>query len=579
MHSEHAADLARAAPGPDPAPGPAPDPGPASDPADLPIGICVLSGALGAGGQVRVTSTVTHTCFINFDTAEGVQRVGVTRPASGQELLSAAMPMDMRPAAASLSQLRVVMQGPDIQVMPDWVGDFPQLRSLRLCGGEGVAHLPSSLTRLQGLRLLQLEFFVGMRALPAWFDRWPALAELEVNDCGLEELPASLAQLTTLRSLTLKHLWRLTRVPLLPSLHSLVLHRCGLEALPTGLAAMTQLQQLVVSACARLAALPPSAGALCALQTLCITGCPLLRELPAECQALAPQLLVLKLSCVGPAPAWLGECLRLRELYLSLGAPVLPQAAMQLRELRVLRLNACGGIAALPARLQHSLPKLEHLELSDFPRLTALPPLGSLSALGTLILTNCAQLAELPPCLGGLGALHTCLLRRLPALCELPASFAQLRALRHLALSDCALHTPAVAALARALQFFPLQTLSLLRLYNGRRGAHTLLLGRALRRRPPPSFPPVRYQLLLHGAWLELGLPETARLWGDEMIVRHWRALFEKRRARWRLVLAFACGTHARLGAHSRVMMLDDGVLEMIAHSVIPYDPDAGGDE
>jgi hypothetical protein len=286
---------------------------------------------------------------------------------------------------------------------------------------------------------------------------------------------------------------------------------------------------------------------------------------------------MLKLSCAQPAPAWLGDCSRLGELHLSFQQDRLPRQVLALCALRILRLNACGAVSALPAELHEHLRALEHLELCDFPRLAAMPPLGALTNLETLIVSNCRQLARLPPCMGGLRALHTCLLRRLPELCHLPENFSQLCALRHLTVSDCMLDRAAVTGLARALEHFPLTTLSIVRMYAGRRGEYELLLGKALRRRPPPSYPPVRYQLQLCAQWVELDLPPEARTWSDEIIVRHWRHLFEERRSRRALVLAFAGGLHPRLGAQSRVMTLNDGVLETIARSVIPHDPDARG--
>jgi len=284
---------------------------------------------------------------------------------------------------------------------------------------------------------------------------------------------------------------------------------------------------------------------------------------------------MLKLSCARPVPAWLGDCSRLAELHLSFQEDHLPRQVLDLCALRILRLDACGTVSALPAELHERLRALEHIELCDFPRLAAMPPLGAMTNLATLIFSNCRQLASLPPCMGSLRALHTCLLRRLPELCHLPKNFSHLCALRHLAVSDCMLDKAAVTGLARALEHFQLTTLSIFRLYNGCRGEYALLLGKALRRRPPPLDPPVRYQLQLHSLWLELDLPPEARMWFDEIIVWHWRALFEEWRLCRALVLAFAGGLHPRLGAQSRVMLLDDGVLEMIARSVIPHDPDA----
>jgi len=233
---------------------------------------------------------------------------------------------------------------------------------------------------------------------------------------------------------------------------------------------------------------------------------------------------------------------------------------------------------ALPAELFARLAALEHLELVDFPRLAALPAVGALSQLQTLILGHCPRLAALPESIGALQALHTCLLRQLPELCALPRAFALLRRLAHLTVSDCGLDAGAVAGLAHALQFSPLQNLVIMRLKNSRRGETVTLVGKALRCHPPSDFPPVRYQVLLQSAWVELDLPPEAHLWGEEIIVRHWRAQFVLRATRRALMLTFAGGTHARLGALSRVLLVDDGVLEIVSQFLIPRDPDADDD-
>jgi len=540
-----------------------------------PVGICVLTTEVGGRGHVQVTTTVTHSCLVDFDTPAGPQRVGVLRPSGGLEALRLSMPTDMCAAAAELTQLRMVVHSDRILSLPLWTADFPQLTMLRLSGGEAITQLPPTLTRLVRLKTVQLENMPLLAALPAWVSCWTALTALEIDECGLAALPDALAALPGLLELTLKGLPFLAEVPVLTGLLGLTVHHCAITALPAGLGAMTQLARLMLSACTRLEELPASVGALAGLRSLCVFACPRMLSLPPQCRALCARLEVLQISNVHPAPSWLGECSQLRELRLSVGNAALPPGLADLRALRILHLKACSGVAALPADLFARLNALEHLELADLPRLAALPDMGALSQLQTLILSNNPSFAALPESMGALQALHTCLLRRLLGLSALPAAFARLRRLAHLTVSDCGLDARAVAQLAAALRFFPLQNLAIVRLNNMRRAESVMLIGRALRRHPPPNFPPVRYQLLLHWAWVELGLPGEARLWGDEMIVRHWRAQYALRRALQAAMLAFAGGTHARLGALSRVVLLDDGVLEIVGALVVPRDPDA----
>jgi len=283
-----------------------------------PVGISVLTTEVGGHGHVQVTSTVTHSCLVDYNTSAGGQLVRVQHPGTGMEFLRESIPTDMREIAAELTQLRLVVQDELVRALPAWAGDFPQLTTLRLSGGPGIAELPPALTRLARLRTVQLERMQGLSVLPAWVARWTALATLEIAECGVQALPDALAALTGLRELTLKHLPALERVPLLTSLHALAVHHCGIAELPAEMGAMTQLGRLVVSACARLRGLQASAGALAGLHSLCVLACPRIRAIPPECRALCARLRVLQVSNMRPAPDWLGECSQLQELCLCI---------------------------------------------------------------------------------------------------------------------------------------------------------------------------------------------------------------------------------------------------------------------
>jgi len=93
-------------------------PTPSETDAFQPVGICVLTTEFGGHGHVQVTSTVTHSHLVDFNTPAGPQRMGIARPGGGQEFLRATMPTDICEAAAELTQLRMVMQGEEIQSLP-----------------------------------------------------------------------------------------------------------------------------------------------------------------------------------------------------------------------------------------------------------------------------------------------------------------------------------------------------------------------------------------------------------------------------------------------------------------------------
>jgi Leucine-rich repeat (LRR) protein len=84
--------------------------------------------------------------------------------------------------------------------IPAALGRLSAFTSLTLSGNGLV--LPEDLSGLRALRRLELDIF-GLRPLPAWVCRLPALEELEVRSHVLSTLPDELAAMRTLRRLRL----------------------------------------------------------------------------------------------------------------------------------------------------------------------------------------------------------------------------------------------------------------------------------------------------------------------------------------------------------------------------------------
>ncbi|CAI5478167.1 unnamed protein product [Closterium sp. Yama58-4] len=111
------------------------------------------------------------------------------------------LPSDMGWAVA---QLRVVQIhcARELRELPDSIGAASRLRQLHLFDCPALHHLPASLTHLACLHQLHVENS-GLRCLPSGFAQLTRLRSLSVRGCvRLECLPEDLSQLKMLRSLS-----------------------------------------------------------------------------------------------------------------------------------------------------------------------------------------------------------------------------------------------------------------------------------------------------------------------------------------------------------------------------------------
>ena len=133
-----------------------------------------------------------------------------------------------------------------------------------------------------------------------------------------------------------------------------------------------------------------------------------------------------------------------------------------------------------------------------------------------------------------------------------------------LALAPSALSIEALTALSRSLPC--LQQLQVLGLgasgVVALQAGDVLAIGRALKAWPLPLLHDVEGLLRLSTCWRALGLPAAAAGWTNTMTLDYLRVQQQK-------VAAFASGMHARLGAASGVLWLDEQALVMIADEVL----------
>lgn len=98
----------------------------------------------------------------------------------------------------------VIVHAPELDDLPEWIGELPQLTSLRVASS-GIWELPASITQLQ--RLTLLHFTDGfLYELPARIGSMTALVDLDVScNEGPGTLPPTLADLTRLTRLNLSN--------------------------------------------------------------------------------------------------------------------------------------------------------------------------------------------------------------------------------------------------------------------------------------------------------------------------------------------------------------------------------------
>jgi hypothetical protein len=147
--------------------------------------------------------------------------------------------------------------------VPESVGKFTALRTLKLIRCEWLTALPESVGDLGALRALDLTECETLATMPESVGNLGALQKLNLCGCSnLTALPESVGNLGALLTLGLCS--------------------TNLAALPESVGNLGALHTLGLSYCTKLTALPESVGNLVALQTLNLIGCKELKTLPAS---------------------------------------------------------------------------------------------------------------------------------------------------------------------------------------------------------------------------------------------------------------------------------------------------------
>ena len=261
-----------------------------------------------------------------------------------------------------------------------------------------------------------------------------------------------------------------------------------------------------------------------------------------------------------------------------------PACTWEIKGLKELKLDGFDMTGSLAEGSIGGLTSLTRLQLAGFGSLHALPSsMGQLTGLQSLSLDVLSQVRRCPEWLGNLTGL-TCLTLKLysiaaipstigrltrleeleiasDALADFPRSMEALTALRNLSLHRSSPGGAAVKTLARLLPSFRL--LKELYIDTGDDVDNILAIARSFKAWPPPCWSCLSdYQIRMAHCWQVLGLPPEAATWNDKIILAYFQLQQDK-------VLAFAGGTHRRLGAASAVSWLEANVVIMIMDGVL----------
>ncbi|CAI5521198.1 unnamed protein product [Closterium sp. Naga37s-1] len=397
-----------------------------------------------------------------------------------------------------------------VSTMPDNFGNLPALKALVL-HELPLLRLPASFTRLASLESLLLVGCGEVEGLPAGFGRLTALQTLSVA-WSSTLFPEDLGGLTNLRTLYFRYS-RQEQLPSsftqLTSLTRLELDQCGIAELPEGMAEMTHLQELYIQDCHFLKELSGVVTALISLEVLRIEECNNLSSIPRRLDSLikltqlgvrgcywlneAPQALPLSLQalsfvtnehaaslpdistltglrelCLGIVDATCVEAISAHlcgvkhlELELEEDAEDALSLLARLPLLRTLTLKGVRSVNNLVGNNDSALLELRQLNIRTWserftelpaaittlhhltsiqilaPMLSSLPDgLGALSRLRKLDLSHCSSLTQLPASLTHLSCLHELNVSN-TSIRLLPAGFANLSRLKKLDLDQC----------------------------------------------------------------------------------------------------------------------------------------------
>ena len=263
--------------------------------------------------------------------------------------------LDWRQAFTQMAQLpqltELDLRKHDLKELAPEIGQMKQIEILKL-SSNFLHTLPQALKTCSRLQYVDINYNPDLdwkQALQI-LGATPSLRTLEINDPCLEEIPATIGQLTNLDSLMLRDLPLVTQFP-------------------AQLGKLKQLKKLTIQDCKNIQKLPETLGQLQALEVLVLSDLPAFEGvLPASIQHLkCLRQLSLMNTPVWELPNGLEALTHMEEIALGDYFQIFPQEICQMMGLKKLSLGK-SAIKKLPAEVG-SLQNLEELDYGEAPNL------------------------------------------------------------------------------------------------------------------------------------------------------------------------------------------------------------------
>lgn len=306
------------------------------------------------------------------------------------------------PSASGMSSLqKLTVDNSPLAKLPVDFGTLGNLAHVSLSNTK-LRDLPASIGNLFTLKTLSLQDNPKLGSLPASFGQLSGLQELTLKGNRIHELP-SMGGASSLQTLTVDDTalaWLPADFGTLRNLAHLSLSNTQLHELPANTGNLHALKTLSLQGNQQLATLPSSLGYLSGLEELTLKNSSV-SELPPIGPGSALKTLTVENSPLTSIPADIGiQCKQLTHLSLSnTQLRALPSSIGRLSNLTELTLKNNAHLELLSERDVRKLTSVKTIDLSGCVRLEALPPsIGKLPKLKTLDLSGCTGLtmASLP---------------------------------------------------------------------------------------------------------------------------------------------------------------------------------------
>ncbi|XVE72256.1 hypothetical protein DITRI_Ditri11bG0025100 [Diplodiscus trichospermus] len=288
------------------------------------------------------------------------------------------------------------LSGTLIEEVPSSIECFTELASLQMSHAR-IQDLPNTIVKMDSLRIICLshcpniihfpnvsenitDLILGntqIEEVPSSIGHLKKLALLDTSGTRIENLPSTVVDMELLKAIHLCHCPNITQFPNVSrNIKILLLDNTPIEEVPSSIAKLSSLSELSMNDCTRIKSLPTSIGKLKFLQQLCLLGCSNLENFPeiVETMQCLTELACLKRLSIKVSPILNDHIIRVRhKRNLNVLSVILCSSFRKFHALTTLDLSGTN-IVKIPKNIQQ-LPNLISLYLKCCKSLVSLPEL------------------------------------------------------------------------------------------------------------------------------------------------------------------------------------------------------------